>query len=69
MQVDLTHEAEVESSVNDSAADHGGIDVLVNAGAFAVLAPIDTMTFADWKLTLSAELGLFSLRAARSGRI
>ncbi len=59
--VDLTDEAQVELFVKNAVAAAGGIDILVNAAAYAVFAPIDEMTFADWKLTLSAELDLVFL--------
>jgi NAD(P)-dependent dehydrogenase (short-subunit alcohol dehydrogenase family) len=52
-RVDLTSESEVEAWF---ATISSGIDILVNAAAAAVFAPVETMAYADWKFTLAAEL-------------
>lgn len=59
--VDLTDEAAVNHFVAQTAQKYGGIDVLVNAAATAIFAPIDEMTFADWKYTLAGELDVVFL--------
>jgi NAD(P)-dependent dehydrogenase (short-subunit alcohol dehydrogenase family) len=62
----LTDEAAVTDVFARIGADHGRIDILVNAAAFAVFAWIEDMTFADWKTTISGELDIvfLPLRAA-----
>lgn len=40
---------------------HGRIDILVNAAAFAVFDWIETLSYADWKATLSGELDIVFL--------
>ena len=58
---DLADEAAVDAVVTRIGADHGRIDVLVNAAAFAVFDWIDTLSFADWKATLAGELDIVFL--------
>lgn len=55
-RVDLTCESEVEGWFAAIAQAAHGADILVNAAAAAVFAPVETMTYADWKFTLAAEL-------------
>ena len=42
-------------------AQHGRIDLLVNAAAFAVFDWIETLTYADWRRTLMGELDIVFL--------
>ena len=58
---DLTDEAQVNALFARIGAEHGHIDVLVNAAAFAHFAWIEDMTFAQWKETLAAELDVVFL--------
>lgn len=58
---DLTNEAEVASLFTKIGAEHGRIDVLVNAAAFAVFDWIETLSYADWKTTLTGELDIVFL--------
>jgi NAD(P)-dependent dehydrogenase (short-subunit alcohol dehydrogenase family) len=58
---DLLDEAAVSKLFRDIAADHGHIDILVNAAAFAVFDWIDTLTYAAWKKTLAGELDIVFL--------
>lgn len=53
---DLTDPEAVATLVDYVARKHGGIDILLNAAATAVFAPIEQLTYDDWKLTLTAEL-------------
>lgn len=58
---DLLDEAAVGSLCARIGAEHGRIDILVNAAAFAVFDWIETMRYADWKATLSGELDIVFL--------
>ncbi len=53
---DLTDEKAVKKLIDHAASRHGGIDILVNAAATAVFAPIEELTLKDWQRTLDAEL-------------
>lgn len=53
---DLTDEAATQHRFARIGTDHGRIDILVNAAAFAVFDWIEDLSFADWKTTLSGEL-------------
>lgn len=55
-QADLTCEQAVQAYFDGVMAQAGGIDILINAAAAAIFAPVDAMAFADWKFTLAAEL-------------
>lgn len=58
---DLTDEAAVKALFGDIAATHDKIDILINAAAFAVFAPLQELSFDDWKKTLSCELDIVFL--------
>ncbi len=58
---DLLDEASVGALFADIAAEHGRIDVLVNAAAFAHFAWIEDMTYAQWQQTLRGELDIVFL--------
>lgn len=58
---DLLDEAETNALIADIAVEHGRIDVLVNAAAFAVFEWIESMSYADWKATLAGELDIVFL--------
>ncbi|ABP64299.1 short-chain dehydrogenase/reductase SDR (plasmid) [Novosphingobium aromaticivorans DSM 12444] len=66
---DLTDETQVSALFAAIVAEHGRIDVLVNAAAFAVFAWIEEMTLAEWRRTLTGELDTVFLptRAAWAG--
>lgn len=59
--VDLRDPAQVDELINDIVDQHPGLDVLVNAAARFVGAPIEEMDFeGHWRETLSSELdGVF----------
>jgi NAD(P)-dependent dehydrogenase (short-subunit alcohol dehydrogenase family) len=59
---DLTKPTDVEQLMATAAGRHGGIDILVNAGAFGVFAFIEEMDYErDWKRTLAGELDVVFL--------
>ena len=58
---DLTDEASVAALFAEIGAQHGRIDLLVNAAAFAVFDWIETLTYADWRRTLMGELDIVFL--------
>jgi NAD(P)-dependent dehydrogenase (short-subunit alcohol dehydrogenase family) len=58
---DLTDEAAVGALFAQIGADHGRIDILVNAAAFATFAWIEDMTYAQWRATLVGELDIVFL--------
>jgi NAD(P)-dependent dehydrogenase (short-subunit alcohol dehydrogenase family) len=52
---DLTDEQEVQSRFRWIMLNHGRIDVLVNAAAFAVFEWIEKLSYDSWKRTLTGE--------------
>ncbi|MDE2596572.1 MAG: SDR family oxidoreductase [Sphingomonadales bacterium] len=58
---DLTDEAQTNALFARIGADHGRIDVLVNAAAFALFDWIEALSYADWKATLAGELDIVFL--------
>jgi len=57
----LTDEAETNALFATIGAEHGRIDVLVNAAAFAIFDWIEDLSYADWKTTLAGELDIVFL--------
>lgn len=53
---DVTDEAAVARLMENIAADHGRIDILVNAAATAVFKWIEELSYADWRRTITAEI-------------
>jgi NAD(P)-dependent dehydrogenase (short-subunit alcohol dehydrogenase family) len=59
---DLTKPEDAERVAAKTVRRYGGIDILVNAAAFAVFAPIQDMDFeGGWRRTLSGELDVVFL--------
>ncbi|MCJ2185106.1 SDR family oxidoreductase [Novosphingobium sp. 1949] len=58
---DLTDETAVTALFAAIGGEHGRIDVLVNAAAFAHFAWIEAMSYAEWKTTLAGELDIVFL--------
>lgn len=58
---DLTNEAAVIDAVDRIGSQHGRIDILVNAAAFATFRWIEELTLADWRGTLAGELDIVFL--------
>jgi NAD(P)-dependent dehydrogenase (short-subunit alcohol dehydrogenase family) len=53
---DVTDEAAVARLITEVAARHERIDILVNAAATAVFKWIDALSYAEWRMTIAAEL-------------
>lgn len=66
---DLTDEAAVTALFAAIGADHGRVDVLVNAAAFATFAWIEDMTYAQWRRTLTGELDVVFLPTRAAWRL
>jgi NAD(P)-dependent dehydrogenase (short-subunit alcohol dehydrogenase family) len=57
----MTDEGAVTELFAGIAAQHGRVDILVNAAAFATFAWIEAMSYATWKHTLTGELDIVFL--------
>ena len=55
---DLLDEAQVAALMADIEAEHGRIDIMVNAAAFAYFEWLEDMTLEQWRTTLSCELDI-----------
>jgi NAD(P)-dependent dehydrogenase (short-subunit alcohol dehydrogenase family) len=60
-QCDLTDEVAVNAFMENVEAEHGRLDILVNAAAFAVFNWIEDLSYADWRATLTGELDIVFL--------
>ena len=58
---DLLDEEATMALFTEIGREHGKIDILVNAAAFAVFSWIEHMSYADWRRTLSGELDIVFL--------
>jgi NAD(P)-dependent dehydrogenase (short-subunit alcohol dehydrogenase family) len=58
---DLTDEAAVAAFIANIEAQHGRLDILVNAAANAVFKWIEELSYADWQKTLTSELDIVFL--------
>jgi NAD(P)-dependent dehydrogenase (short-subunit alcohol dehydrogenase family) len=59
---DLTQPEDVQKLVDFAVGRHGGLDILVNAGAFGAFAWIEEMDYErDWKRTIAGELDVVFL--------
>lgn len=58
---DLTDEAAVNDLFALLQKTHSKIDILVNAAAFAVFAPLTELSYDDWRKTLTCELDIVFL--------
>lgn len=61
MPCDLTSEQSVTALADFAATRFPHVDILLNAGAFAVMKWIEDMTLADWQATLRGELDVVFL--------
>jgi meso-butanediol dehydrogenase/(S,S)-butanediol dehydrogenase/diacetyl reductase len=59
--VDLVDENAVRAWIDDSAREHGGIDVLYNNAGLTSFAPLEKVTLDDWSFTMRNELDLVFL--------
>jgi NAD(P)-dependent dehydrogenase (short-subunit alcohol dehydrogenase family) len=53
---DLTSESGVKTLLATASSHMGTVQILVNAAAVVAFAPIEAMSFADWRRTLAGEL-------------
>jgi pyridoxal 4-dehydrogenase len=56
MKVDISNEDEVKRMVDDTVAEHGKLDVLVNVAAIVPFTPWDDVTFDEWRRVMSVNL-------------
>ena len=56
IEMDVTSESDVESGMADVIAALGRIDVLVSNAGIQIVAPLDQLSFADWKRLLAIHL-------------
>jgi len=56
LAMDVTSESDVESGMADVIAACGRIDVLVSNAGIQIVAPLDQLSFADWKRLLAIHL-------------
>lgn len=60
-QCDLTDQVQIAECFEAIGQQHGRIDILVNAAAFATFAWIEDLSYADWRQTLTGELDIVFL--------
>ena len=56
LEVDVTDEKAVDDSVERTAAELGGLDILVSNAGIQIVAPLVEFRFADWKKLLAVHL-------------
>ncbi len=56
MTVDVSKEDDVKRMVDDTVAQHGKLDVLVNSAAIVPFTPWDEVDFAEWRRIMSVNL-------------
>ena len=56
MKVDVSKEDDVRRMVEDTVAEHGRLDVLVNDAAIVPFTAWDDVTFAEWRRIMSVNL-------------
>ena len=59
--VDLLDEVATNAALAEVGQEHGRIDILVNAAAFAIFAWIEELEYREWKRTLAGELDIVFL--------
>ena len=78
LKMDITDEADVQAVVDRIAADHGGVDVLVNNAGFGLYGPVEEVSLDDARyqfevnlfgLARLTQLVLAHMRARGAGRI
>ncbi len=68
LTVDVTDPEAVERAVSEGLAEFGGIDILVNNAGVVRLAPAETLTLADWDLTMNVNVRATFIVAQVVGR-
>src|SRR2546423_9532441 len=56
IRVDVSQEDDVRRMVEDTVAQHGRLDVLVNVAAIVPFTPWDEIDFAEWRRIMSVNL-------------
>ncbi|HZQ64124.1 MAG TPA: SDR family NAD(P)-dependent oxidoreductase [Gaiellaceae bacterium] len=56
IQADVSKEDDVRRMVEDTVAEHGKLDVLVNVAAIVPFTPWDDVTFDEWRRIMSVNL-------------
>lgn len=56
LAMDVTDEAAVDRGIDEVAARHGSVDVLVSNAGIQIVNPIVAFSFADWKKLLAVHL-------------
>lgn len=56
MRVDVSREEDVRRMVEETLAQHGRLDVLVNAAAIVPFTPWDELDFAEWRRIMAVNL-------------
>lgn len=56
MAMDVTDEAAVDGAIDEIAAKHGSVDVLVSNAGIQIVNPIEQFSFAQWKKMLAVHL-------------
>jgi pyridoxal 4-dehydrogenase len=56
MKVDVSNEEDVKRMVDDTVAEHGKLDVLVNVAAIVPFTPWDEIDFAEWRRIMAVNL-------------
>lgn len=69
MSLDVANEAAVAAAVDDLAARHGRLDVVVNATAWSSGKPMERMTAAEWDAGIRVCLGGAFLLGREAGRV
>jgi 3-hydroxybutyrate dehydrogenase len=54
--MDVGNESQVEAGVNDAIAAYGRIDILVSNAGIHVVAPLEELSYANWKRLLAIHL-------------
>jgi 3-oxoacyl-[acyl-carrier protein] reductase/pyridoxal 4-dehydrogenase len=56
IKADVSSEADVKRMVDETVAEHGKLDVLVNVAAIVPFTPWDEIDFAEWRRIMSVNL-------------
>lgn len=56
MAMDVTDEAAVDGGIDEIAAKHGSVDVLISNAGIQIVNPIELFSFAQWKKMLAVHL-------------
>ena len=69
LALDVTDESAVAAAVDKIAADHGHLDVLVNASTWSTGKALDQMRLADWEAGLRVSLSGAFVVSREAGRV